>query len=259
VARHRKALEGRSQWPEAAFWEQEAGYEWLRVLVFAVVFVFGIKGGVGAERLSEFFHRVRLDRHVASSPTALRTLQGHLEEAIVAYPTAHETELRQTGRGVEICAGADERFFDQVILVMMDLVSGYSVLEAPAEDRCYATWRARAEQALAAVGGKLRDVVSDRAKALVTLALDGFACPSIPDGFHALRDLAKVVGVSFHLKLARLEEKRAQAQQTLSVLQAKGQETRIQQRFLAHLDEQVALLQTDQAPYGRIDVVPQKA
>jgi hypothetical protein len=34
----------------------------LRLLVFAVIFVFGIKGGVGAERLSEFFHRVRLDR-----------------------------------------------------------------------------------------------------------------------------------------------------------------------------------------------------
>jgi hypothetical protein len=246
VARHRQALAARSQWPEAAFWEQEAGYQWLRVLVFAVIFIFGIKGGMGAERLSEFFHRVRLDGHVGSSPTALRRLQGQLEEAIVAYPTAHETELRQAGRGVEICVGADETFFDQVILVMMDLVSGYIVLEEPAEDRCYATWRARAEQALTAVGLKVRYVVSDRAKALVKLALDGLACPSIPDVFHALRDLAKVVGVSLHLKLARLEEKRAQAQQTLSQLQVKGQERRIQQRFIAHLNEEVAMLQTDQ-------------
>jgi hypothetical protein len=152
VARHRKAIEERSRWPEAAFWEQAAGYQWLRLLVFAVIFVFGIKGGVGAERLSEFFHRVRLDRQVGSSPTALRTLQEHLEEAIVAYPTAQEQQLCQAERRVDICAGADETFFDPVILVMMDLVSGYIVLEEPAEDRCYATWRARAEQALASVG-----------------------------------------------------------------------------------------------------------
>jgi DNA-binding transcriptional ArsR family regulator len=247
VARHRKALEKRSQWPESAFWEQEAGYQWLRVVVFAVIFVFGIKGGVGAERLSEFFHRVRLDRQVGSSPTALRRLQGQLEEAIMAYPTAQENLLRQADRQVEICAGADETFFDQAILVMMDLTSGYIVLEEPAADRRYATWRGRVEQALAPLGITLRYLVSDRAKALVKLAVDGLACPSIPDVFHALRDLAKVVGVSFHLKLARLEEKRVQAQQALSGLQSKGQESRVQQRFIAHLTEQVATLQTDQA------------
>ena len=57
VARHRKALVARDQWPEAPFWEQEAGYQWLRILVLAVIFVFGIKGGVDFERISEFFHR----------------------------------------------------------------------------------------------------------------------------------------------------------------------------------------------------------
>jgi hypothetical protein len=90
-------------------------------------------------------------------------------------------------------------------------------------------------------------VVSDRAKAVVKLALAGFACPSIPDVFHALRDLAKVVGVSFHLKLARLEEKRAQAQQTLSVLHAKGHDSHVQRRFIVHLNEEIATLQADQA------------
>jgi hypothetical protein len=73
VAHHRNGLAARDQWPEALFWEQEAGYQWLRVLVLAVIFVFGIKGGVGVERILEFFHRVRLDRHVGGSPTALRT------------------------------------------------------------------------------------------------------------------------------------------------------------------------------------------
>lgn len=247
VARHRQAQQARAQWPEAPFWEQEAGYHWLRLLVLAVIFVFGIKGGVGVERLSEFFHRVRLDRQVGSSPTALRNLRRQLEDAILSYQAAQESQRHPAEQSVEICAGADETFFDQVILVMMDLGSGYIVLEEPAEDRRYDTWQARVQQALERWGITLRCVVSDRAKALVKLALEGFTCPSIPDVFHALRDLAKVVGVSFHLKLARLEEKRVQAQQTLSGLQAKGKDIHVQQRFIAHLNEDITSLRADQA------------
>ncbi len=212
-----------------------------------MIFVFGIKGGVGAERLSEFFHRVRLNRHVGCSPTALRRLRGQLEEAILAYRAAQQSERRPSGQRVEICAGADETFFDQVILVLMDLNSGYIVLEEPATDRRYETWQGRVQQALEPLGLTLRYIVSDRAKALVKLALDGFQCPSMPDVFHALRDLAKVVGVSFHLKLARLEDKRTQAQRTLGGLQAKGKNTPIQERFIGHLNEQIATLSTDQA------------
>jgi len=165
---------------------------------------------------------------------------------IVAYPAAQESRQRQGERRVEICAGADETFFDQVILVMMDLVSGYIVLEEPAPDRCYETWQARVRQALAPLGITLRYVVSDRAKALVKLALAGFDCPSIPDVFHALRDLAKVLGVSFHLQLARVEEKRLKAHRTLAGLQAKGKDTHVQQRFIAHLDAHIATLRADQ-------------
>jgi hypothetical protein len=246
VARHRQALAARGQWPEAEFWEQEAGYEWLRLLVFAVLFVFGIKGGVGVERIAEFFQRVRLDRHVGSSPTALRTLRGQLEEVILAYQASQQSERRQSGGRVEICAGADEAFFDEVILVLMDLTSGYIVLEEPAADRRYDTWQARVHEALEPWGIRLRYIVSDRAKALVKLALDGFQCPSMPDVFHALRDLSKVVGVSFHLKLARLEDKRAQAERTRRGLQAKGQNTYVQERLMGRLDEQIATLRADQ-------------
>lgn len=248
VDRHYKALQRRVQAPESVFWEQAAGYQWLRLLVVAVVFVFGIKGGGGAERLSEFFQRVRLGSQVGSSPTALRRLRTQVEEAILAYRAAQEMPLRQGDRHVEICAGADETFFDQhVVLVMMDLVSGYIVLEEGAEDRSYATWQARVRQALDKVGLRLRYVVSDRAKALVKLALEGLGCPSIPDWFHALRDLAKVMAVGLPLKLARVEQKLTHAQQTLRREEAKGHDTHVQQRLVAHLAAEAASLRTDHA------------
>ncbi len=125
VDRHCKGLHERArQVPEAELWEPERGAQWLRVLVVAVMFVFGLKGGVGVERMSAFFHRVRLERYLAVSPSALRSLRTQLEGVILAYPAEQERRLGQAGPRLEIIAGADETFFDHVVLVMMDLVSG---------------------------------------------------------------------------------------------------------------------------------------
>ncbi len=253
VDRHCKGLRERArQAPEAELWEQEEGAQWLRVLVLAVIFVFGLKGGVGVERLSEFFHRVRLERYLAVSPSALRSLRTQMEAVILAYSAEQEQRFGQAGRRLEMIAGADETFFDQkVVLVMMDLVSGYLVLEETADHRTYATWQERVQAAVTRVGLELNYWVSDRAKALIKLAPNGLGCPSVPDLFHALRDLAKVMGVSLSLKLAQVEEKLTHAQQQLGVVEAKGHDTHVQQRLLAHLSAKAEALRDDQATYQR--------
>ena len=148
VDRHRQALQERSVVAEAVFWEQALGQDWLHRLVFAIIYVFGIKGGMGADRLSEFFHRVHLERHVGCSPSALHRLRAAFETTLLAYPPEQLHALAAVDRQIEICAGADETFFEQPILVLMDLVSGYIVLEEPAPDRSYTTWHERAQQAL---------------------------------------------------------------------------------------------------------------
>ena len=71
---------------QAVFWEQALGQDWLHRLVFAIIYVFGIKGGIGADRLSEFFHRVHLERHVGCSPSALDRLRTEFEATLLAYP-----------------------------------------------------------------------------------------------------------------------------------------------------------------------------
>src|SRR5688500_3119369 len=60
VHRHLQAIERRDRYPESSFWETEAGRTWLIRLVVATVFVFGLKRGVGAETLSEFFSHLHL-------------------------------------------------------------------------------------------------------------------------------------------------------------------------------------------------------
>jgi DNA-binding transcriptional ArsR family regulator len=61
VHRHLQAIDRRERSPESSLWETEAGRTWLIRLVVATVFVFGLKRGVGAETLSEFFGRRHLE------------------------------------------------------------------------------------------------------------------------------------------------------------------------------------------------------
>ena len=77
------------------------------------------------------------------------------------------------------------------LLVCMDLISGYLLFEEVAEDRTSATWYALVEARLEALGVGVLSLVSDRAKALITLAEKGLECLRIPEVFHRIHDLVK--------------------------------------------------------------------
>ena len=76
-------MDRRARSPESSLWETPAGHAWLIRLVVATLLVFGLKRGVGAETLSEFCSRLRLETHVGCSPSALRHVMHTLEHLIL--------------------------------------------------------------------------------------------------------------------------------------------------------------------------------
>jgi hypothetical protein len=139
VGRHMRTIKRRQQHPESYFWETEEGGNWLSLLVFAVIYDFGIKGGIGSESLSSFFLRLRLEEQFGCSASALRTLEVELKKKILAY----EQEQLKSSQGTQqigICLGADETFYGLPILVAIELVSGFIFSEAECENRTYKTW-----------------------------------------------------------------------------------------------------------------------
>jgi len=70
IHRLKHAMERRDHYPESWFWETEAGHRWFIRLVVATLYTFGLKRGVGAETIREFFVRLRLEMHVGCSPSA---------------------------------------------------------------------------------------------------------------------------------------------------------------------------------------------
>ncbi len=213
--RHKKAVERRNQHPESLMWEREEGQRWLILLVCATLYIFGIRCGIGMETISEFFKRIRLEKHLGVSPTCLHRLITRIEKAVMEYKETYE---KNNSGVVQAVIGADETFFDKMILVMIELSSGYIVLEEPAEDRTYETWTEKALSALKALGLNAVYMVSDNAKALVKLALDGIGCSRIPDLFHAVNEIVKVMGVRFANKAVSLQRKLSKTAAALELL-----------------------------------------
>ena len=245
--RHKQAIARRNTYPESWLWETEVGYRWLLRFVCATIYMFGIRGGMGVRALSEFFHLVRVETHLGVSPSSLNRLVARIEEIMLAYKAQHE----QPRKGLaQVIAGADETFFEQILLVVVELSSGYILLEESAEDRTFSTWNERAVHALQRLGLHVRYMVSDKAKALTKLALDGLACPHIPDLFHACHELVKCLGGRFATSLARVQRKLSSANDALDRLHAKAacpEKIRLQaQQVEALTDEQQRLKQGQQ-------------
>jgi hypothetical protein len=219
VHRHLQAMDRRDRYPESWFWETEAGRAWLVRLVVATLFEFGLKRGVGAETLSEFFSRLRLGRHIGCSASALRSVMRTLERLVLETTVAWEQEGVAHGEIRPIIGAVDETFLQRMMLVFMDLVTGYLLMEEIAADRSYETWFERANERLQTFGVEVSYLVSDRAKALIKLAHKGFGCLSIPDLFHISHDLAKSYSLSIFSRLRQAKRELDQAKQRLEKLQ----------------------------------------
>jgi hypothetical protein len=219
VSRHKQAIARRNRHPESWLWETVVGRKWLVILISATVYIFGIRGGVGMATIAEFFLAIRLTTHVGLSARSLARIATQIEDLILRYEQVHRPS---TANGLQVIAGADETFFDTVVLILMDLDSGFILAEERAADRTFLTWQDRARQALARVGVTVRCLVSDQAKALNKLALEELQCRKIPDLFHALHEVVKLFGARFARNVARLQRNIATAQLMLETLRQRG-------------------------------------
>jgi len=91
----------------------------------------------------------------------------------------------------EMIGAVDETCLEQMLLVFQDVPTGSMVQAAVADDRPYATWKALGAERLKALGTRVLSVVSDRAKALIQLAEQGFECLSMPDFFPLMHDIVQ--------------------------------------------------------------------
>lgn len=139
---------------------------------------------------------------------------------------------------IEIIAGADETFltgFPGIVLVFMDLVSGYIFLEKKTDYRKYQTWFDQVQTATDKIGirSSVKSLISDRAKALIQLAVQGLGCQSLPDLFHAMRCLSRSIVARLGGELARRKKQLQEAQREITSRHLRGKpiSKKLDQRF----------------------------
>jgi hypothetical protein len=220
VHRLKQAMERRDCHPESWLWETEDGRRWLTRLVVAALYTFGLKRGVGLETISEFFTHLHLTTQMGCSPSALRGVMAVLEAAILETTAAWEHDGVTAGEMREIIGAVDETFLQRMMLVFIDLVSGYLLFEEVAEDRTYVTWHTLVEARLKTLRTEVLYLVSDRAQALIKLAETGLGCLSIPDVFHLIHALVKSYSLAIAGRLRQAQQVLEQAQEYLRTCQA---------------------------------------
>jgi hypothetical protein len=147
VHRHLKSQSFRDQYPESYFWETEEGEAWLRRMVLGVLFIFGIQHAVGADSLSDFFKLIRINTHMGVSATAMLGLLDRMESLLIYFQDFCEKSLPPGTRKTVLAM--DETFFGSLlILVLMDLSSGYLLMESIEDDRSFDTWLNQAKPPL---------------------------------------------------------------------------------------------------------------
>ena len=139
---------------------------------------------------------------------------------------------------LKIVGGIDETYFESMILVLMDLSSGYIFVEEESEDKSYETWLEKAKKVADKYGIEFKYFVSDRAKQLIQLATQGFKCLSVPDLFHASHELVKQFGLSLKRKKADIEKKIAKEMIQLTLLIKLSQDTSAQKAIIEELENQ---------------------
>jgi hypothetical protein len=201
--------------PESWFWDTADGRQWLTRLVVATLSTFGLKRGVGLDTMSEFFSRVHLETQMGCAPSAVRGVMQALEAARLEMAAAWEQDGQARGEVREIMGAVDETFLERMLLVFMDLATGYLVLEEVADDRTYATWKALVEERLKGLGTGVLYVVSDRAKALIQLAEKGLECLSMPDFFPVVHAIIKRYSLALGRHRRQAHQQLKQAQEAL--------------------------------------------
>lgn len=167
-----------------AFYASPAGLMHLARVVLAAHFTLTLLGPCGVPWVCHFLVLAGLAPFVGTSYGAQHTLNARLLAQIAAFGAEEEKRLGQTMPPKKIWLCEDETFFADMILVALEALSDYLVVERYAERRDAATWNAAVEERLRGLPVEVVGVAADGAAGIRAHAQQAFGVDVTPDLFH---------------------------------------------------------------------------
>ncbi len=176
---------------QRAFFERPDGVRFLAVLLVAALFGMNVCGGLGVAMVRVFFTLTGLHTLIACSETSLLRMRRRMLAAIGAWGDAQDLALAHTMTCKDILACFDENFHERMMLVAMEPVSGFLLVETVADRRDGATWAAILRAALAKWPVRLVALVGDEAKGLIRCATVWLGVAKGSDLFHVQHEICR--------------------------------------------------------------------
>lgn len=206
IHRTQQKVNARSGISGANFFETEEGQHWLLRLVVAVIFIFGITAGIGSERIALFFSLINMNEFIGLSGSSITKIENMIDDLIIKFKDKMDNKVKNKAPELDVTVGVDETFFDNLMLLVgMDLTSGFIFIETPTEKRDHETWQTHTSSWLSQFKF-IRCFVSDKAKALLKLS-QTFEADRMPDLFHMMHDISIVMRYPFHRMKTSTEKK----------------------------------------------------
>lgn len=133
IEHHDKRRKKRAKESGTSHWDTAEGQNYLKRMIISVIYTFGIKGGIGAGRISEHLGHLQIEGVAAVSASSIQRLTNEISANILWYKQLQEEGLKQECKTelkeLKIVLGLDETWLDQMLLICQELTSGYLFLK----------------------------------------------------------------------------------------------------------------------------------
>ena len=147
--------------------------------------------GVGLRVIEDVLRASGLDRFIAASPSALGQRATTMEKIIFEYEATEISRLSKNMPSRKLSVMEDETWLGKMHLVGMDAVSGYILVEKPAERRDGESWNLAMSHGIEGFPVKIIQVTSDEGKGLIHHAKAILGAHHSPDLFHIQREISR--------------------------------------------------------------------
>lgn len=207
---------------QKAFFESPEGVQFLHTLHVAALFVMCLCGGLGVAMVRSLLTLTGLHTLIACSDSTLLRARRAMIEAIGSWADSQGKTLGKTMAPKELLVALDENFHQGLMLVAMDAVSNFILVETFADKRDAESWASVLRASVASWPVRIVGLLGDEAKGLIRCAREQLRVLKGSDLFHVQHEICKgAAGLLRGLRSAakaRLE----QAQKTLDgVLKAR--------------------------------------
>jgi hypothetical protein len=196
-----------------AFFTSPQGHLVLMRIVLAAHFVMTLLGCCGVPLVETFLCLAGLAPFVGTSHGAQQTINTWLLNQVAVFGKQEQKRLGETMPRRRIWLCEDETFFSRMVLVAIEALSNYVLVERFAEQRDAATWNAAVEERLAGLPVDVAGVTADRAKGIAAHVVQSFGRKVTPDVFHVQDDVNKVTAAALASRVRAAEEQVQQVRQ----------------------------------------------